>query len=251
MQMENKSVVVTGAASGIGRSIATRMVEEGAKVFAADIQQEKLDELVAELKGPGSIVAMTCDVSERAQVEALLDRAVKDHGRLDVVCNNAGILDRLTPIAETEDDMWERLIRVNLNGVFYGCRHAVRIMLEQGGGSIVNTGSLASLKGGKGGVSYTATKHGVLGITKSIAYYYQRKGIRCNAVAPGVIATPISSAGGQPHPGGIKAAMKTGGSMPRPGMPNEVADVVLFLASDAAAYVSGEIVKVDAGWGVW
>ena len=251
MQMKSKSVVVTGAASGIGKSIATRMLEEGARVVAADVQDDKLAELAAELSGKGELVTMRCNVANREEVEALIDRAVKEFGRLDALCNNAGILDRLTPIEDTEDDLWDRVMAVNLNGVFYGCRKAVKVMLAQGGGAIVNTGSLASLKGGKGGAAYTASKHGVLGLTRSIAYYYQRKNIRCNAVAPGMIATPISSAAGQPHEGGIKAAMKTGGSMPRPGMPNEVADVVVFLASDASAYVTGEIIKVDAGWANW
>ena len=235
--MEGKRCLVTGAASGIGRAIARKLRAEGAELVLVDLDTKALDKVAAELSAEAHVL----DVSDREAVEALFEQ------RIDVLCNNAGILDGLTPLHDLSDELWEKVMRVNVDGPFFACRIAVQKMVEQGGGTIVNTCSAASLSGGRAGFAYTASKHALLGMTRSIAWYYGEQGIRCNAVAPGAIQTKMHMRG-MPHGQGLERYSKYFGTIPQHGKAAQVADAVHFLASDASSYINGDIITVDGGW---
>jgi NAD(P)-dependent dehydrogenase (short-subunit alcohol dehydrogenase family) len=238
MKLENKVAVVTGAASGIGRSIARVYVAEGAHVVAVDLDGDRLAKVAEEL----GCTAVVADITTEAGREAVLARE-----RVDVLVNNAGILDRLTPLVEVEDDLWDRVMAVNVTAPFKLCRAAVPGMIAQGGGVILNTCSAASLSGGRAGCAYTASKHALLGLTRSIAWYYGSEGIRCNAIAPGAIQTKMHMRD-MPHQGGMEKYAKHFGTIPEHGKAMQVARVALFLASEDASYINGEVLCVDGGW---
>ena len=192
MRLENKVVVITGAASGMGKAMATRFAAEGAKVVAADWHGESLDAAVAEIAATGAeIIGVQGDVSKRSDAEKIIDEAVAKFGRVDVLCNNAGVMDVNQGVGEVTDEMWERVIGINLNGPMYLSRKAVPLMVAQGGGSIVNTASLAGIGGGAAGAAYTISKHALVGLTRQTAYRYALEGVRCNAIAAGAVETNI------------------------------------------------------------
>ena len=243
MTLTDKVTIITGAASGIGRSIARKFADGGAKIILADVDEDRLAKVHTEVGGE----MMLCNVADKEHVAALVQKAIDTHGRVDVLCNNAGILDNLTPATDTDDELWDRVIAVNMTGPFQLARAVLKHMLDQGSGSIVNTTSAAGLHGGRGGCSYTASKHGLVGLTRSIAWYYGPHGIRCNAVAPGAIQTRMASTL-VPHMGGFERYQGYFATIPPHGKAIEVADVVAFLASDEAGYVNGAILPVDGGW---
>ena len=238
MKLENKVAIVTGAASGIGRSIARVYAAEGASVVAVDLDGDRLAKVAEEL-GCEAVVA---DITTEAGREAILGR-----DRVDVLVNNAGILDRLTPLASVKDEMWDQVMEVNVTAPFKLCRGAVPGMIAQGGGVILNTCSAASLSGGRAGCAYTVSKHALLGLTRSIAWFYGEAGIRCNAIAPGAIQTKMHMRD-MPHQGGMEKYAKHFGTIPEHGKAMQVAKVALFLASDDANYINGEVLSVDGGW---
>jgi NAD(P)-dependent dehydrogenase (short-subunit alcohol dehydrogenase family) len=238
MRLAGKVIVVTGAASGIGRAMVRRFAEDGASVVAVDVDAGGLEKVASQI----GCEAAVCDVSDKAAVETLFDRP-----RIDVLCNNAGILDALTPLADVSDALWDRVMRINVNGPFYACRAALPRMIEQGGGVILNTCSAAALSGGRAGGAYTASKHALLGITRSIAWFYADKGIRCNALAPGAIQTKMHVRDA-PHQAGFEKYSAHFPTMPPHGSAADVANVAAFLASDDATYVNGEVVSIDGGW---
>jgi NAD(P)-dependent dehydrogenase (short-subunit alcohol dehydrogenase family) len=238
MKIEGKVAVVTGAASGIGRSIARRFTAEGGLVVAVDLDEGRLAKVSAELECE-SVVA---DISSESGIAAICDRE-----RIDILCNNAGILDSLTPLLDVDDELWHRVIDVNLTGPFKLSRAVVKMMVDQGGGTVVNTCSAASLSGGRAGCAYTAAKHGLLGLTRSVAWYYGDQNIRCNAIAPGAIQTKMHHRA-PPHAGGLAKYSQYFGVMPEQGKAMAVADVALFLACDDSRYINGEIITVDGGW---
>jgi len=238
MTLDGKTAIITGAASGIGRAMAKRFAAAGATLIAADIDAEGLKSLADEI----SCKTVVGDITSEEGRAAILDTPA-----LDILVNNAGILDGLTPLHDTEDGMWNRVIDVNVTAPFKLCRAAVPRMIEMGGGVIVNTCSAASLSGGRAGCAYTASKHALLGLTRSIAFYYRDKGIRCNAVAPGAIQTELSYRE-IPHMEGINKYAPYFPLIGEFGEPEQIADVALFLASDASAYVNGEVLSVDGGW---
>jgi NAD(P)-dependent dehydrogenase (short-subunit alcohol dehydrogenase family) len=251
MRFEEQVALVTGAASGIGRALVQRLVAEGAAVVAVDIVEAPLQKLVAELKEQGAkITGCTANVAVDSDVEAMLSTATSSFGRLDILCNNAGIMDLMMPAAEVPLDLWERVLAVNLNGPFLACRRAIPLFLEQGGGSIVNTASEAGLRGGAAGTAYTVSKHGVVGLTRSIAFHYGERGIRCNAVCPGAVMTAIGIGNGVPSAAGLARVRPfIEASMPsRVASPEELAAAIAFLASKEASYINGVILPVDGGW---
>jgi NAD(P)-dependent dehydrogenase (short-subunit alcohol dehydrogenase family) len=251
MRFEHQVALVTGAASGIGHALAQHFVAEGAAVVAVDIVEAPLQALVADLREQGAtITRCSANVASDTDVEAMLATATSTFGRLDILCNNAGIMDLVTPAAEVSLELWERVLAVNLYGPFLACRRAIPLFLEQGGGSIVNTASEAALRGGVAGTAYTVSKHGVVGLTRSIAFHYGERGIRCNAVCPGGVATAIGIGNGVPSEAGLARVRPflQASAPSRIAAPEEIAAAMAFLASKDASYINGAIFPVDGGW---
>ena len=191
MKLENKVAIVTGAGSGMGKAIAGLFAKEGAKVIASDINETGVKDLIASSGDiAGEIVFSQTDVSNRNQVETMIDLAVNKYGKLDVLVNNAGVLDKMYSVTEVEDEFWDKVMSININSVMYACRKAIPIMMKNGGGSIINTASVGGLFGCRAGAAYTASKFAVVGLTKNIGFMYAKEGIRCNAIAPTILDTP-------------------------------------------------------------
>ncbi|MDW4910926.1 SDR family oxidoreductase [Streptomyces sp. ADMS] len=246
---EGRGVVVTGAASGIGRTTALMFAHEGAKVLVADLDRAGAEEVVEEISAAGgAAVAVVGDLSDRQVVAEVVGRAVGDFGRVDVLVNNAGIMDRMSALGETDDAEWERVIRINLTAPFLLTRAVLPHMLAAGRGSIVFTASEAGLRGSAAGAAYTASKHGIVGLVKNLAVMYRGQGIRANAVAPGPTATNIRVDAGQEAHGPSVIGPLIGVGIGRLGSAEEQAAAIVFLASDAASFINGAILPVDDGW---
>src|SRR5436189_1359438 len=242
-----KVAFVTGAANGIGRAAALAFAHEGASVVVADVSEQGNQETARMIEEAGGrALAIRCDVSRAEDVKAALDKAVEVFGRLDFAFNNAGVEQPITAAAEVTEEEWNRIIRVNLRGVFLCLKYEIPLMLKQGGGAIVNTSSGAGIKGFKGQAAYAASKHGVVGLTKSAALDYAPQSIRVNAVCPGIIATPMMNrfTGGTAEGEQRVIAQEPIGRM---GKPEEIAATVVWLCSDAAAFVVGHAMVVDGG----
>lgn len=248
MRLKDKTAVITGAGSGIGKAMATLFAAEGARVVVADIMTERVDEVVAAIRSAGGeATGVKVNVAAEAEIEKLLTTATDTYGRLDILCNNAGVMDRMTPVGDMTDDLWQRVLSINLTGPMMAMRRAIPMMIAQGGGVILNTASTAGLRGSHAGAAYTASKHGLVGLTKNTAYMYATQGIRCNAICPGGTETAIGI-GGEPNEFGLGRMQMGAGSMPRAGKPGELANIALTLVSDEASFVNGAIVVVDGGW---
>jgi xanthoxin dehydrogenase len=249
MRLEGKVAVITGAASGIGAASARRFVKEGCRVVLGDIQQEKGDALVQEL-GSAAIFAV-CDVTKEEDVAGLVDLAVEHFGQLDVMFNNAGIVGAVGPIDTAVAAEWSATLDILLNGVFYGMKHAARVMKPQGYGSIISMASTAGLIGGLGPHTYAAAKHAVVGLTKNVAAELCRYGVRVNAIAPASMATEMVASVLTGDPEDIAAATeKLAAASPllnRAGTAEDVANAALWLASDESGYTNGHILTTDAG----
>ncbi len=249
ISFENKAALVTGAASGLGLATAKAFAEAGASVVLADWHEEAAQSAAKELANKGhKTLAARCDVSDDAQVEAMVKQTVATFGRLDAAYNNAGVQNVLAETADTTQEDYDRVMGINLRGVWSCMKFELQQMRKQGSGTIVNCSSLGGLVGGAERGIYHAAKHGVLGFTKTAALEYAARGIRINAICPGLIWTPMADqmvAGGQ---GEILEAMKKSVPMGRYGRAEEIADVVLWLSSDAASYVTGQSISVDGGF---
>lgn len=247
-KLENKTAIVTGAASGMGKAIAILFAKEGAKVVLADLIQDDADQVAEEIrKQGGKAMAIACDVSKEESVIDLIETAIADFGGLDILVNNAGIMDNFTPLDRVNDGLWEKVMAVNVNGPFYTSRLAIRHMLTKGKGVIINIASIGGLFGARAGLAYTTSKHALVGMTKNIGFMYAKKGIRCNAIAPGGVNTNIMK-NAQPDAEGAVLCSSGIGSNPRMGEPEEIAKTALFLASDESSFITGEVITVDGGW---
>lgn len=252
MKLKDKVALVTGAASGIGKAIAVQFAKEGAAVVASDVVSDELDEVVGEIHATGGkAIGLRVDVGLEADIAAMVKAALERFGRIDILCNNAGVLDGFTPVAEVPDEVWERVIRINLTGPFLACRKVVPIMLEQGGGAILNIASAAGLFGCRGGAAYTTSKHGLVGLTKNIAFMYADQGIRCNAICPGGVESKIAGSGGIFHEFGYSRMGLGVSTMPRIGRPEEIATVAVLLVSDDGSFLNGAAIPVDGGWAAY
>lgn len=247
----DKVAIITGAGSGMGKSIAIAYANEGAKVVLADVNAITLDEVVTEITASGhSATSVVADMSKSADIKALIETAVNTYGQLDILVNNAGIMDNFKTVGNVTDDLWDKVIAINLTGPFQACREAINVMKDQkNGGIIINNASVGGLYGARGGAAYAASKHGLVGLTKNIAATYGTFGnIRCNAIAPGGVATNIGNTITDPDPLGGQA-IAAAGSMDAPmGQPEQIASVAVFLASDESSFVNGDIIKADGGW---
>jgi NAD(P)-dependent dehydrogenase (short-subunit alcohol dehydrogenase family) len=243
-----KVAFVTGAASGIGRAAALAFAREGASVVVADVSEPGNQETVRLVEELGGLaLSVPCDVTNSADVKAALAKTIESFGRLDFAFNNAGIEPKkAAPTADYDEDEWNRIIDVNLRGVFLCMKHEIPLILKQGGGAIVNTSSGAGVIGIKGSPAYTAAKHGLLGLTRAAALDYAMQNIRINAVCPGYIDTPMMGryTGGTPE-----GRAKVIGEEPigRMGKPEEIAAAVVWLCSDAAAFMVGHAMVIDGG----
>ena len=243
----NKVALVTGAASGMGLATARAFVEAGAAVVLADYRQDQVDAEAKKLTTEGyEAIAIGCDVSDDAQVAAMVDSTVAHFGRLDAAFNNAGVMARIAPTADSTREEWDRVIGINLRGVWSCMKHELRHMLRQGSGAIVNNASVGALTGNPGIGSYIASKHGVVGLTRTAALEYIKHGIRINAINPGLIDTQIAR---DVVSGDEQAYAEIAKSVPigRAGRPEEIASVVLWLCSPGASYVVGHALTVDGG----
>lgn len=249
MRLSGRTAVITGAASGIGAASARRFVKEGCRVVLGDIQQDKGNALCQELGS--TVVFATCDVTKEEEVAGLVDLAVKEFGHLDIMFNNAGIVGAVGPIDTTLEAEWAASIDVLLNGVFYGMKHAARVMKPRGSGNIISMASTAGLMGGLGPHAYAAAKHAVVGLTKNVGAELCRFGIRVNAIAAAGMATEMVAAVLTGNPDDIDEAKRilaeASPLKDRPGLVEDVANAALWLASDESGYTNGHTLTTDAG----
>jgi NAD(P)-dependent dehydrogenase (short-subunit alcohol dehydrogenase family) len=248
-KLAGKVAVITGAGSGIGRASALLFAKEGAKIVVADFVPQgahKTVEMIKEAGGDAMFVEV--NVSKSSDVQRMIQSAVETHGRLDILFNNAGMQGKYIVTAELPEEIWDTIIATNLKGVFLGSKYALPIMLNQGGGVIVNTASSAGMIGLPGLQAYCASKAGVIQLTKAMALEYADKNIRVNCICPGGIVTPLSGIGTAPTDPALMPPFHQPQAMRRFGSPEEVAKVALYLASDDSSFVTGTSAVVDGGW---
>jgi NAD(P)-dependent dehydrogenase (short-subunit alcohol dehydrogenase family) len=251
MALRGKVAVITGAGSGVGRAMANVFAKNGAAVVLVDLIPNRVEEIANELRDVGTgIKGLTIDLSGAEGPVRMIDEAEKAFGRVDILCNNAGIMDGVMPVAETSDEAWNKVMDVNLNAAFRASRRVIPSMLRSGGGSIVNTSSVAGLFGGVAGAAYTTSKHALIGLTKSIASYYGPLGIRCNAMVLGGVKTNIGLGSVAPDKRGMDHLTKVAGLIPRMAEPSEIAELALFLVSNKSSYINGSCIVIDGGWTV-
>jgi NAD(P)-dependent dehydrogenase (short-subunit alcohol dehydrogenase family) len=247
LDFHGKVALVTGAAAGMGLATAWAFAEAGAAVALADVREDAVAAEAERIRAAGGkALAVRCDVSDDAQVAEMVERTVAEFGRLDAAFNNAGVMAKVVPTAESTREEWDRVVGVNLRGVWSCMKHELRQMLQQGGGAIVNNASVGALTGNPGIGSYIASKHGVVGLTRTAALEYVKQGIRVNAVNPGLIDTQIAR---DVVSGSEQAYAELAKQVPmgRAGRPEEIAAAVLWLCSPAASYVVGHALTVDGG----
>lgn len=244
MRFDDKVVLVTGAASGMGVSEAKAFAKAGAKVVVADVNAEGAKQVAKEIADEGGeAIGIGVDLTDLEQLQSMVDDVNAHYGRIDVLVNNAGVFDKYTTLLDTSDELWDMIYNINIKAVFRLTKMVLPQMIERGNGAIVNIASIAGLIANKGGAAYTSSKHAVIGLTKHLASTYAKDGIKINAICPGTIVTPL-----------IKDVVanipKDNVPMLRFGTPEEVADLTMFLASDEAAFMSGAIVPIDGGYTV-
>jgi NAD(P)-dependent dehydrogenase (short-subunit alcohol dehydrogenase family) len=253
-KLENKVAIVTGAGAGMGKAIATLFAAEGSKVIATDISQPRLDELKKIISETGGeVTTLLANMAMEEDIERMIKLATDTYGTLDILVNNAGIMDNFEPVGELGNAIWEKVMKINVEGPLKAMRGAVKLFLAKGNGVIINICSIGGIKGGAAGAAYTASKHALVGLTRSTGYMYSKSGIRCNGIAPGAVNTSIGETIDM-----IKITplvndrIITGMALnPRTGEPLEIANAALFLASDDASFMNGHILVVDGGWSAY
>jgi NAD(P)-dependent dehydrogenase (short-subunit alcohol dehydrogenase family) len=250
-KLDNRVAIVTGASSGMGMEIARLFAAEGASVVAVARHREKLQGAIDEISAKGGkAIAVAGDVSKEEDIQNVVKAALDTYGRLDIVINNAGLMDKMAPVGEMDDATWFEILDVNLTGPMRLFRAAVPIFLAQGKGVFVTTASIGGLFGCRAGTAYTASKHGVIGLAKNVGYMYAKRGIRSNIIAPGGVNTDITK-GIRLNPEGAALCGSGLVTNPRIGEPSEIALVALFLASDDSSFINAATIVADAGWSAY
>jgi NAD(P)-dependent dehydrogenase (short-subunit alcohol dehydrogenase family) len=243
-----KIVLITGAASGIGKSMVEAFLQEKAIVAAVDSNAEKLVQMRSEHNDRQShLTTYVCDISEEQQVVSTIEKIRYELGSIQILINNAGILDDFIPAHKLSNLLWERVMRVNLNAAFIFSREVLPEMSEKGSGVIINVSSVGGLNGCRAGTAYTVSKFGLIGLSKNIAFTYANQGIRCNVIAPGAVQTEIGKEM-HPDPLGYERSALGFGMIPRNGDPEEIASVAIFLAGSESSFINGAVIVADAGW---
>jgi len=252
MRLDGKVIIVTGAASGMGKAMAEVFAAEGAHVVVSDIQGDAARQVVQTItENGGTALAVEANVAEETAVQQLIDQTITTYGKLDVLVNNAGIMDGMEGVADISDERWERVFSINTTAVMRAMRLAVPLFQKQGYGVILNNISIGGLNGARAGAAYTASKHAVVGLTKNTAYLYAKEGIRCNGIAPGAVETNIGQSMTNINEFGMGRTMLGMGLNPRSASPEEIARLALFLVSEDSSFVNGAIVVADGGWSAY
>ncbi|WEV42045.1 glucose 1-dehydrogenase [Bifidobacterium sp. ESL0682] len=248
-RLAGKVAVITGAGSGMGAQMARLFAKEGASIVGTDINKDRLESVKEEvIQAGGKMITAIADVSKENDIQTMFDTARSEYGCFDIVVNNAGIMDNMSPVGEVTDEMWKRVFAINVDSVMYSMREAIHEFLPRKKGAILNIASVGGTNGGRAGAAYTASKHAVVGLTKNTAFMYEKEGIRVNAIAPGGIKTNIAESMKGISQFGMER-QKTGmGLMPDIGSVESIAQTALFLVSDEADYVNGAVIPVDGGW---
>ncbi|MGI6453774.1 MAG: SDR family NAD(P)-dependent oxidoreductase [Syntrophomonadaceae bacterium] len=247
-RLEGKVAVITGAGAGMGQATAFLFAKEGAKVVIVDYNAKTAEDTANRIKSNGGqAVAVIGDVSQWRDVDAAVSKAVETFGRLDIMINNAGVFDEFSSIVTIDDVLWDRIININLKGVLYGCKRAIQEFIKQGGGGvIINTASIAGTGGMAGGVAYTASKHGVIGLSRQVANEVARQNVRVNVICPGAIVTDMTK--DMVNDPAINEMIAEKVPMQKWGVGDDIAYGMLYLASDESAYVTGQLLTIDGGW---
>lgn len=247
MNEQRAVAIVTGAASGIGKSVAKLYAQNGIAVVLSDINQEPGEQVAEQIRqAGGQAIFVASDVSQPADCERMVAVALEQYGRLDYACNNAGIGGEQNLTADYSIEGWEKILSINLSGVFYGMKYQIPAILKSGGGAIVNMASILGQVGFSGSVGYVAAKHGILGLTQGAALEYAPQGIRINAVGPGFISTPLIRE--LEADAGLNSMLVSLHPMGRLGRPEEVAELVIWLSSEKSSFVTGAYYPVDGGY---
>ena len=247
-KLQNKVVIITGAGSGMGEAISKLFSDEGAKIVAVDVNDSALEKLTNEITQKGGVaMKINANVANEDEVSSVIKLAMDTFGTIDILVNNAGIMDDFYPVDLVTNDLWHKVMGINLDGPFFACRLVVPIMLKQGSGVIINISSVGGLNGTRAGAAYTASKHALIGLTKNIGFMYAKNGIRCNAIAPGGVNTNIGKSM-KPNAFGYERCTSGGVNMPRMGDALEIANTALFLASNDSSFINGSVLVADGGW---
>jgi NAD(P)-dependent dehydrogenase (short-subunit alcohol dehydrogenase family) len=250
-KLDGKVAIVTGAASGMGREITYTFLKENCKVIATDINDERLEELKKEAPDKGvNLHTIISDISNEKEVQRLVAASILQFGHVDILVNDAGVMDNLEGVADVTNEQWNRVINVNLHGPFLLMRNLIPHFLHRKSGNIINISSIGGIQGARAGAAYTTSKFALNGLTKNTGYIYGKSGIRCNAIAPGAIETHISESIDFSKVSKEMMDLSIAGQKlnPRTGKPTEIAEIALFLASDDSSFINGEIIVADGGW---
>jgi NAD(P)-dependent dehydrogenase (short-subunit alcohol dehydrogenase family) len=250
MRLARRVAVITGAGSGIGRAMALRFAAEGARVLAADLSAEQAEATATTIRAQnGTAEALAVDVANQIQVQAMVERAHARFGQIDILCNNAGI-GSTSSVVDQDPEEWERVMAVNVRGVFLGCKYAIPLMIAQDGGTIINTASVVGLIGTARRAAYSASKGAVIALTRQMAVDFVQQKIRVNCICPGTVDSPWVGRllAQSDDPDSLRRALELRQPMGRLGTPEEVAGAALYLASDDAAFITGTALVIDGGW---
>ncbi|MEP4888816.1 MAG: glucose 1-dehydrogenase [Aliiglaciecola sp.] len=251
LNFSGQVAMITGAASGFGRLLSQGLAARGCNLVISDINREELDKTVSSLQlGENQVISMLCDVSEEDQVKAMVDAAMEKFGRLDIGVNNAGIAHALTPLHKIDQGIMDKQMAVNVNGVLYGMKYQIEAMLKQGSGHILNLSSMAGIGGAPKGAAYAAAKHAVVGLTRTAAVEYAKKGIRANAICPFYSPTNILAVDGFDSPEN-QQRLAQGSPMRRLGAPQEIVNTMILILSPGNSYMSGQTIAIDGAVSAW